>query len=123
MKNEIKELGNDLGIPQETINNVLKMDFSPFKMMSSLNPVTIQELSEMSEDELKTLYSLCWRNGKPRCSCVGISDVRITKSKWSDRLNVSWSDDDGEPCVDGYMGSKINKLGDGEWEYGLYRLV
>lgn len=81
-------------------------------------PVSARELLEMPESELAKLKSFCWHEGRYRCDTVGISDLSVKG------LVVNYSDSNGDPTV--YVTSldqKIDNIGDGEWNYGLYRKV
>ena len=86
-------------------------------------PITVKELSSLSDDELKDILSICWHEGEFRCETVGIYDVNIIK--YTDgHYDVEWSDDDGDPRI--YVESTdelIDDIGDGEWNYGLYKKI
>jgi hypothetical protein len=34
-------------------------------------PITFEELKKMSPEKLKELKSYCWKDGNPRCDCIG----------------------------------------------------
>ena len=98
-------------------------------------PITYRELKEMSEEELLKLKSYCWRDGQPRCDCIGIRNLSFEKhinNEGSTNIHrpetiwykIQWSDNDGDPCItmrDDEWDSNIDNVGDGEWNYGLYR--
>lgn len=85
--------------------------------------ITVEELSKMSEKELKQLKSYCWKNGNPRCDSIGITSVSIVSSGPNTSLfDIEWSDGNGDPNLYGYNKSdKIDNIGDGTWNYGLYK--
>ena len=89
---------------------------------SGYKPVTAEELENMSDDELQNLFSVCWHEGRLRCETTGITDVSI-ENGWEDNgFIVEWSDDNGDPSI--YVDSMnelIDDVGDGEWDYGLYK--
>lgn len=91
--------------------------------LTGWTPITFAELKSMTEAELKELKSYCWHDGKPRCDCIGISDVVFTQSQYDpNEWDVTWSDEDGDPSLDGYkLEDVIDNIGDGDWNYGLYR--
>ena len=83
-------------------------------------PITLRELQAMSEEDRKKLLSYCWHDGRVRCSCIGITDLKVSPFKHSDR--VQWSDTSGDPDFEVFdMDAPIHNIGDGEWNYGLYR--
>lgn len=93
------------------------------------NSLSYNELKEMTQEELCQVFSMCWKdpdyNGgynerTLRASATGIRDlIYHEKSKILD-----WSDDDGDPNID-YQNTdeKIHHLGDGTWQYGIYKSV
>ena len=89
------------------------------------NALTARELLEMSEEELKQVYSACWHDGdysETRCEAEGISHLSIEKSPHPcGRYNVSYGDGNGDPSFQVLdLDEKIHKTGDGTWDYGLY---
>lgn len=103
------------------------MLFQQMEDLRGLEAITFSELKEMDEEELKNLTSYCWRDGDPRCGCKGVSDLKIELYETGNNSGqikiVNWSDSDGDPTIDGPypLSKKIHKLGDGTWNYGLYR--
>ncbi len=84
--------------------------------------ITFNELKEMTQDELDKLLSYCWHDGNPRCDCIGIHDVKFENRP--DYYEVTWSDSNGDPRVttDSLdLDEKIDNVGNGDWNYGLYR--
>jgi hypothetical protein len=66
--------------------------------------------------------SFCWHDGEVRCDTIGISDVKITPSSREGSFDVHWSDSNGDPSVyDVKLDDKIDNIGDGDWNYGLYK--
>jgi hypothetical protein len=90
-------------------------------------PITLKELTTMSEEDLKSLYSLCYKNGKYRCDTIGITNVDIKSETTENNISyylVTFSDDDGDPrftCRD--IDDLILDVGDGEWMYGLFKKI
>lgn len=94
------------------------------------NALSYNDIRKMSDDELKQVITICWHeacyNGgcnyeSFRCDDDGIRDICYVSTKYS-QYELSWSDDSGDPSV--YIDSfdeKIHQLGDGEWDYGLYK--
>lgn len=83
-------------------------------------PITLRELKKMSESQLKELKCVCWHEGYFRCSSVGITNLSIKEN--GGEYFVSFSDDAGDPsfyCYD--EKHKMDKCGDFEWMYGLYK--
>jgi len=82
-------------------------------------PITLDELKQMSEDELSNLLSLCYKSGKHRCETVGIRGLKITDTK------LEWSDNDGDP--EAFIIDKTKPLVDlrydGIWTYGLFKKI
>ena len=95
--------------------------------MEGKKAITFEELKNMSEENRKKLYSYCWKEGRPRCSCTGISDVIFTKhprSSGGSYWTLGYSDGNGEPHFEfDDWKEKIDKVGDGYWDYGLYRVI
>jgi len=90
------------------------------KKFREYNPISVHELSNLSDDELKNILSVCWHEGKFRCDTIGITDVSIVKD--SDGYNISWSDGNGDPRIyTDTMSELIDDIGDGDWNYGLYK--
>lgn len=94
-------------------------------------PISTSELGSLTKDELKNLLSFCWMDGKYRCHTIGINDVSIEQKEYSYIQQnqqktgifylVKWSDMDGDPKIQvRALSLPIDKLGDGEWDYGLY---
>jgi hypothetical protein len=92
-------------------------------------PITIAELKGMSDEEKSKLLSFAWDEyNKPRCKTIGITDVCISEPYYSKAhsknvVDVSWSDNDGDPSLRGYsLNDKINRIyGTCEdYRYGLY---
>jgi hypothetical protein len=93
-----------------------------YKTLKGWTAITVKELSEMKEPELKKLLSFCWHDGETRCDCIGIQDVKIIPSHSEGNFNVEWSDMNGDPNIYGLsMDDKIDNVGDGTWNYGLYK--
>jgi len=90
------------------------------KELENWKPVTLGELMSMSQEELSQLKSFCWKEGHSRCVCIGINDLVVTEKEGY--YNVEFGDDNGGPsfeCDD--LNTEIHKLGDGQWDYGLYK--
>ena len=92
--------------------------------LEDYTPITYRELVNMSEEELSNLYSYCWHDGAPRCDCTGITDVLLEEASYSGKKYyiLSYSDGCGDPhfTFDNYD-DFIDNVGDGEWNYGLYK--
>jgi len=119
MKNEIKRMGSELGIPQETIDALFEEQPT---LSNEWKALTFKELRNIDESELPKLLSYCWKEGRYRCSCIGISELTIDKTN-----TVSYSDRNGDPMIDLWTDIdddfKIDNVGDGTWNYGLYRKI
>lgn len=96
-----------------------------YKTLKDWIPITVEELSKMSDEEKEKLLSFCWHDGEVRCDTIGITDVLITQSESfpdSTECNLNWSDSNGDPYIYGIeMTDKIHNRGDGQWNYGLYK--
>lgn len=95
-----------------------------FSEKSSLTP---NEILSLTEEERKELYSVCWHDGDyscPRCWCQGVENFNIKKAPWSESTYlVTWSDSNGDPRIKVFsLDRKLHKSGDGEWDYGVYKL-
>lgn len=91
--------------------------------LSGWTPITFNELKNMKPDELNSLLSYCWHDGEPRCDCIGITEVKFEKTE-NGKFNVEWSDENGDPHVYGIkLNQKINNIGDGSWNYGLFKKI
>ena len=90
------------------------------EFFKDLVPITFQELKDMSDDERGKLISYCWHDGRYRCDTVGIHDVEFTN--YDNYSLLTFSDGNGDPsiCFNSYN-EKIDNVGDGEWNYGLYK--
>ena len=125
------------------LSNELKTKYSDFiKMMKNLRfddyeienkiiemsdledwePISLMELQSMTQSELDNLKSYCWHEGIPRCSCIGITDVKVI-TKNVNRHIIKFSDNNGGTTIEliGDLDSKIDNVGDGEWNYGIYK--
>jgi len=89
--------------------------------MKDWTAITFKELSEMNAKQLEGLKSVCWKDGEYRCSTVGIQDVNLTIVNTT-VVSAQWSDSDGDPRLYNYeLTDKINNIGEGDWNYGLYK--
>lgn len=124
MKKKIKDMMSNLGIPQEAIDaqmNSIETMLDGHDIIKQLRPLTLKELKELPKDQWDKLYSLCWKNGRPRCSTIGISDLEIKQASEPDHFNITFSDGNGDPRIQWIKNeTKIHKVGDGTWDYGLY---
>jgi hypothetical protein len=90
--------------------------------LNGWEPITFRQLAQLSENELKELKSYCWHDGKPRCQTIGIYNLKIKEFFDETHWDITFSDDNGDPkifCTD--LDQKINNVGDGTWNYGLYK--
>ncbi len=114
------------------INNIL----SQRETFEGWEAITFKELKEMTPDELSKLLSYCWKEGEPRCDTIGISNLVITPRKSSyisgadhqryikNYWYLEYSDDNGDPSFEiSNEDELIHKLGDGTWNYGLYKRI
>lgn len=119
--NQMKAILKEIGMSEYEIENRLYQ----YKTLKGWKPISAKELQKMSVSDLKNVLSFCWKEGNPRCDCIGISDVKINKCDeiptQSVYYKVQWSDETGDPIL--YINSLdilIDQVGDGTWEYGLY---
>ena len=90
------------------------------EFFKDLIPITFQELKDMSDDERSKLISYCWHEGRYRCDTVGIHNVKFTD--YENYSLLTFSDNDGDPSIEfRYYNEEIDNVGDGEWNYGLYK--
>lgn len=101
----------------------ISLKLEEMEELEGWSPITFLELKSMSEKQLGKLMSYCWHDGNPRCNIVGITDVIFKPSGYGkDKWNIYWSDGNGDPRLEGYeLNELIDNLGDGEWNYGLYK--
>lgn len=89
------------------------------KTPKGYEPITLDELKQMSENELFNLLSLCYKSGEYRNKTVGIRNLEITDTK------IEWSDNNGDP--EAFITDKTKPLVDlrydGIWTYGLFKKV
>lgn len=98
----------------------IEMKLSEMEDLKEWEPITLKELQSMSQDDLSKLKSYCWHDGNPRCDCIGISHLKVTQGKYG--YTVEFSDENGDPRFEVRdVNSKIDNVGDGEWNYGLYK--
>lgn len=85
-------------------------------------PITFRELFEHTVD-FKSLFSYCWHDGEHRCDTIGIRNVNFKVSDTDTKYWIlSYSDDDGDPKIEfSDLDAEIDYVGDGEWNYGLYK--
>jgi hypothetical protein len=92
--------------------------------LNGWEPITFVELISMSQKEKDKLKSYCWHEGIPRCETIGIFDVVF--HDYTTYFKLTYSDNNGDPYIhfglDG-MNNKIDNVGDGTWNYGLYKKV
>lgn len=83
--------------------------------------ITAEELKKMTNSELSELLTVCWKRGKHRYDTIGITDVQIDEEQPDGYVMVNWSNDSGDPDVYIKPNEKIDNVGDGDWNYGLYK--
>lgn len=110
----------ELGMNDYDIESILQVK----EDLKGWKPITFQELKEMPEAKLAKLKAYCWHDGHPRCDCIGIENVAFEERGLNGNKYwlVTYSNQTGDPrleCRD--LGAEINNLGDGEWNYGLYK--
>lgn len=82
------------------------------------NALSYNDVVGMTSEQLKSVVSVCWHENSLRCYAEGISTVNFD----SIRQTINWSDNDGDPSIENYNpDQKIHQLGDGEWDYGIYK--
>ena len=83
------------------------------------NALSFNDIKDMSQEELNSLISICFHEGKLRTYETGISNPRYVEIKnWT---RVIWEDEEGDNEVDVYsLDEKIHVNGD-EWSYGIYK--
>jgi hypothetical protein len=111
-----------LKISDREINDRIYM----LELLDGYKAITYTELEFMSQSDLDNLISVCWRDGKYRCDCIGVSNVHFERIESFGKryINVSFSDADGDPELTCYnINSEIDNVGDGEWNYGLYKKI
>jgi|SanBayMetagenome_1026888.scaffolds.fasta_scaffold16071_3 hypothetical protein len=84
--------------------------------------LTVYEISSMSEDELKNVYSHTKKNGRFRCSTLGIYNVNFINFDNGDSV-MEWSEEHGEPRILLKPNEKIKDINgeyDCDYEYSLY---
>ncbi len=116
---------------KEYIKMMKQLRFDDYEIESKLNEmedligweaVTLKELQSMSQSELDKLKSYCWHDGRPRCDCIGITNLSITGPGKYGHYRVEFSDENGDPHFEiRDINSKIDNVGDGEWNYGLFK--
>ena len=88
--------------------------------------ITFLQLKSMSEEELKELKSYCWHDGKPRCQCIGIENLFFHEFNYDNKFSwkITFSDYNGDPIINTFdLTQKIDNIGDGTWNYGLYQTI
>ena len=120
---------------KELINACRTLNFSDYEiedkiylieLLDGYRPITFKELEDIfeNEDELNKLLSVCWHYGKHRCDCIGISHVNFeTHEQFGHKYTeLTFSDSNGDPSIEiRDMNQEINDVGDGEWNYGLFK--
>ena len=86
-------------------------------------PVTLSDLIYMAYDDRSELLSICWNEGEFRCNTIGIKNFSYKPINYNspDLYRVEYSDDCGDSHIIVQMDQKIDNVGDGEWNYGLYK--
>lgn len=113
MRAIMKELGMD--------SYEIESKITELKVLKGWIPITLKELIEMSDKDLRKLMSYCWHDGDYRCDTIGISNLK-TEKLVDGRYNVEWSDSNGDPSLYAIsLNGKINNVGDGAWNYGLFK--
>lgn len=119
MRAMMKQLGMD---PSEIDDKIQE-----YKELKDWTPITLKELMNMSTNDLNKLKSYCWKDNSPRCQCIGITDLKITKcpdreGAQVESYDIEWSDENGDPHVYGVAKNELIKNNNVEyWEYGLYK--
>lgn len=84
------------------------------ELLEGYTALTVNELLSLSETQLDNVLSVCWLDGRHRCNSLGVRDVQYNNNR------LSWSDNDGDTRIHLDSDREIKKVGDGEWDYGLY---
>ena len=91
---------------------------SSLKLYGNYVAITFDELVNLNKSELDNILSVCWHEGKFRCKSVGIENVFIEGNY------LHWDDSNGNPKLRiKDFNTKIDNIGNGEWNYGLYKKV
>ena len=97
-----------------------------YEILRWWEPITVNQLMRMDKSDLKEVLSFCWHNGEVRCHATGIQNLTIGLVKHGDRnsFDIRWGDDNGDPhVIADYLDTEIYKIGDGEWNYGLFKKI
>jgi hypothetical protein len=83
------------------------------------NALSFNDIKDMSQEELDSLISVCFHEGKLRTYETGISNPRCVVIKnW---FRVIWEEDDDTNDISvSSLDEKIHVNGD-EWSYGIYK--
>lgn len=87
-------------------------------------PISVNQLTEMTNDEMGSLLSVCWHEGKLRYETIGIYDIQLDQHFTGGKsyFKLGWSNNSSDPRV--YvdkMDTIVDNIGDGEWNYGIYK--
>jgi hypothetical protein len=84
--------------------------------------LTVNEILNMSADELKNVHSYTKKDGHFRCNAVGIYNINVTNLE-SGNYIVEWSEEHGDPQILLRPNEKIKGIHgkhDCNYDYSLY---
>ncbi len=106
----------ELGFNEYSIEEKIKL----LILLNGYKPLTFSELKNLTTKKHKEILSVCWKNGKFRCSSIGIENLKFDIEE-NELISLQYSDGDGDTVLENYnMNTEINNIGNGEWNYGLY---
>jgi hypothetical protein len=114
------DLLQKLGLSQIDIVSALKV----LELKRDTVPVSYRELISMNEHEMSKLLSLSWKDGRYQHHCYGVDEVSIDYRE--DDWNILRYFDYHNIIVKIYFERSvdlIDNVGNGQWNYGLYRKI
>ncbi len=91
------------------------------------NALSYNDIINMTDVELENLISICWHETHGiyynentfRCDSDGLFNIEYTQ----ELTRLEWEDNEGGASIYRYedLNAKIHRLGDGEWDYGIYK--
>lgn len=116
---QIEEMMKEVGFKEYQI----KEKIEELKLKEGWEPITFSELKRMTSMELQQVKCICWKNGKLRCSSVGIYDLKLIIEN-DQYVKISWSDMNGDPSFRTFFKETdlCERMNEGQtWEYGLFK--
>ena len=81
--------------------------------------LTLENLINLSPEDLARVESICYKNGEFRCKTVGISDISYEIYDNTTNYKLNWEDEAGGPTIVVGFEELINRVSHHNYEFTL----